>query len=371
MSRPEPPLPPAASREHGGGPGGLGAIPMTRRAFTLIELLVVIAIIAILIGLLLPAVQAARESARRTQCINNLHQIGIALHNYEGVYGGFPPGFVVAPWPGDPAIPAGNYRWGVLAFSTPFLEQTAVYNALNFDFPIFGPPATTPPSQVYPANRTAVNVMVGLFLCPSDRAQRLATADGFVGGTGREFAPANYHFCTGSGADGGDPTLADGVFRINAMTRAAEVLDGLSHTAFASESLLGPGGVRTLAPTVATPDPALLVAQVTWRGAATDTITASNCLSPTTLGPLRQFTWVDGTLSHGTYNHYFTPNTRNLDCMVTFNAISYGWKAARSRHPGGVNVLFGDATVRFMKQSIDNRVWRAAGTRAGGEVTED
>ena len=145
------------------------------------------------------------------------------------------------------------------------------------------------------------------------------------------------------------------------MTRAAEVLDGLSNTAFASESLLGPGGVRTLAPTLASPDPALLVAQVTWRGAATDTITASNCLSPTTLGPLRQFTWVDGTLSHGTYNHRLTPNTRKLDCMVTFNAISYGWKAARSRHPGGVNVLFGDASVRFVKQSIDNRVWRAAG----------
>src|ERR1700734_903350 len=96
-----------------------------RRAFTLIELLVVIAIIAILIALLLPATQAAREAARRIQCTNNLKQLGLALHNYEGTYGGYPLGTINAAWPVDPTIPSGNYRWGTLAFLTPFLEQTS------------------------------------------------------------------------------------------------------------------------------------------------------------------------------------------------------------------------------------------------------
>src|SRR5438270_678394 len=185
------------------------------RAFTLIELLVVIAIIAVLISLLLPAVQSAREAARRAQCTNNLKQLGLALHNYEGPYGGYPLGTIVAAWPGDPTIPPGNYRWGVLAFLTPFLEQTSVFNALNFSFPLYGASVPVLSSPVYPANTTAVNLMVSVFLCPSDRGERLTTADGFLGGPGRQFAPTNYHFCAGSGSNGGDPTIADGVFRLN------------------------------------------------------------------------------------------------------------------------------------------------------------
>ena len=141
-----------------------------RRGFTLIELLVVIAIISVLIALLLPAVQSAREAARRLQCTNNLKQIGLALQNYEGTYGGYPPGFIVGIWPPDPALPAAYYRWGVLAFLTPYLEQTNVFNSLNFSFPIYSP---TDPSTgftpIFPANTTAVATLVGLFLCPSDQ----------------------------------------------------------------------------------------------------------------------------------------------------------------------------------------------------------
>src|SRR5271163_4532768 len=155
--------------------------PNRRTAFTLIELLVVIAIIGVLIALLLPAVQAAREAARRRQCTNNLKQLGIALHNYEGSYGGFPPGCITGLWPTDPTVPAAFYRWGVLAFLTPFLEQTNVFNALNFSFPVYLHTSTFPGTGIAPANTTAVGTIVGLFLCPSDRMQKIATTDGFFG----------------------------------------------------------------------------------------------------------------------------------------------------------------------------------------------
>jgi prepilin-type N-terminal cleavage/methylation domain-containing protein/prepilin-type processing-associated H-X9-DG protein len=341
-----------------------------RWGFTLIELLVVIAIIAVLISLLLPAVQSAREAARRSQCSNNLHQLGIAMFNYELPYGGFPPGSILAAWPPDKTIPPGNYRWGVLAFLTPYLEQTSVYNALNFSFPLYGPAGTTPPSQVYPANTTAVNVMISLFLCPSDRMERISTADGFVGGTGRVFTPTNYQFSEGSGAGSGDQTLADGAFRLNSMTRVAEFLDGLSNTAFASETLIGVGGKRFYAPNEIGWDPNVVYSQVPWSGSATATINTQTCGNPSTIGPLRMFNWVDGNLSLGSYNHYLTPNSKQMDCLVTFQSVSYGWKAARSRHPGGVNSLYGDGSVHFAKDSINQSVWQALATRAGGEVVD-
>jgi prepilin-type N-terminal cleavage/methylation domain-containing protein/prepilin-type processing-associated H-X9-DG protein len=350
------------------GSSALSAVVTGRRAFTLIELLVVIAVISVLIALLLPAVQSAREAARRMQCSNNLHQLGIAFFNYEGPYGGFPPGTILAAWPPDKSIPPGNYRWGVLAFLTPFLEQTSVFNALNFSFPLYGRASTTPPSQVYPANHTAVNVMISLFLCPSDRMERITTADGFLGGYGREFTPSNYQFCEGSGVGAGDETLADGAFRLNSMSRTQDFTDGLSNTAFASESVLGKGGQRFYASSAVAWDPFVVYSQVAWNGSAITTITPETCQAPKTIGPLRMFSWVDGNLSLGMYNHHYPPNPKQMDCLITFQSVTYGWKAARSRHPGGVNILFGDGSVRFAKDTTDQTVWQALGTRAGGEI---
>jgi prepilin-type N-terminal cleavage/methylation domain-containing protein/prepilin-type processing-associated H-X9-DG protein len=339
------------------------------RGFTLIELLVVIAIIAVLIALLLPAVQAAREAARRSQCNNNLRQLGISLHNYEGSINCFPLATIVATWPGDTTLPAGNYRWGTLAYLTPFLEQTSVFNSLNFSFPLYGQATSTPPSQVYPPNITAVNVMVSIFLCPSDRAERVITSDGFYGGTGRQFASMNYQFCSGSGANGGDTSVSgDGVFRINTIARVQDVTDGLSNTAFAGESLIGSGGVRSYAPNAVAWDPNLVYSSVAWNSTPTNTITTAACNAPIAIGPNRMSVWVDGNLSQGMYNHALPPNSPMMDCLITFNSISYGWKAARSRHPGGANTLFGDGSVRFAKNTTDAAVWAAVGSRAGGEI---
>jgi prepilin-type processing-associated H-X9-DG protein len=329
----------------------------------------VIAIISVLIALLLPAVQAAREAARRIQCVNNLKQLGIATHNYQGTIGCFPLATIVAAWPGDPTLPIGNYRWGTLAYLTPFLEQTSVFNALNFSYPLYGQATTTPPSQVYPPNLTAVNVMVQLFLCPSDRMGRVTTADGFYGGTGRMFASMNFQFCAGSGANGGDTSVnADGVFRINAIAGPADVTDGLSNTAFASESIIGSGGERSYAPSAITWDPNVVYSSVAWNGTPAATITLAACNAPIAIGPNRMSVWVDGNLSQGMYNHALPPNSPQMDCLITYNSISYGWKAARSRHPGGTNTLLGDGSVRFIKNAIDTTVWARIGSRNGGEV---
>src|SRR5262249_13818448 len=100
----------------------------------------------------------------------------------------------------------------------------------------------------------------------------------------------------------------------------------------------------------------------------TTTVNPAACLNPTTVSPLRLFAWVDGTYNHGLYNHAATPNSRNPDCLVTFNSVTYGWKAARSRHPGGANVMFGDGSVRFAKNSVSASVWAGVATRAGGDV---
>ncbi len=210
----------------------------SRQAFTLIELLVVIAIIAVLIGLLLPAVQKVREAAARMSCQNNLHQLGVALHNYEGALGNLPPVFPATPKPPYVGlVPPYFYSWSVLAQLNPFLEQTNIYNRMNLSEPMY----TLPTLTITPDNRFAVQQTVKLFLCPSDTMQSVGGGYGVAA-----FGPVNYCASIGSGATNGgapygSPWDADGLFRAAVNGRFAEVTDGLSNTAAFSESLLGTG----------------------------------------------------------------------------------------------------------------------------------
>ncbi len=218
------------------------------RGFTLIELLVVIAIIAILIALLMPAVQSARESARRTQCRNNLKQIGLALHNYESTFGTFPPGFisrVTGPWPGganDP-VPEAGPGWSVFAMILPQLEQSPLHQRIDFNRPI-----------AEPVNQFARSTNVPAYRCPSDTWATPVTV--WPASIGVNDLAANSYVCSLGGADpsGTGPTgsyLAryeepnfNGMFHRNHAVRMRDITDGTSNTIGMGErsSMFSPNG---------------------------------------------------------------------------------------------------------------------------------
>ncbi len=325
----------------------------SRRAFTLIELLVVIAIIGVLIALLLPAVQSAREAARRAQCTNNLKQIGIALHNYHSGLNSFPVGFLYPSRGAAPGIPALHYRWSVLAQLTPYLEQTNVHNALNFDFPIAS--GSTPiygvgVFTIFPANLTGMRARVETFICPSDGGDQPSPL----------YGPSNYVFCTGDGSNGGDATRSRGAFILEQAQNMATIRDGSSNTVAGSEQLLSPQDVP--AQTTGIPVPG------EWQRAlarTTTPLTDEKCAAPNGWNFSKGTGWWDGDYRNTLYNHYHSPNARKFDCITFHNP---GWKAARSAHPGGVVTLFCDGHVTFMKDTVSLETWRAVATRNGGET---
>ncbi|RUL89077.1 DUF1559 domain-containing protein [Tautonia sociabilis] len=322
----------------------LPAAPRTggRPGFTLIELLVVIAIIGVLIALLLPAVQAAREAARKAQCINNLKQIGIALHNYENNHGAFPPGWVAyfeeddhdhghlgvdrfqqddawAGWPG--------WGWGSMVLNQ--VEQGPLYDAINFDL-----------SVDFPQNETIRRSRVRSFICPSDDEVALVPVrDEGDTMTITEVSTGNYIGSNGIGEIG--PDDGQGIFFLNSRIRIADIRDGTSQTLCVGERSFN-------------------LSPVTWTAR---TPHGYNFKTPPSQGgdprfqsfPHPAFSMVISTV--GVADPPRTPNHPRA------HPEDY-W----SRHPGGVNFLYADGSVHLIRDSITPEVFLALATRKGREV---
>lgn len=330
--------------------------------FTLVELLVVIAIIGILVALLLPAVQAAREAARRMQCSNNLKQWSLGCQNYHGTYNSFPFGRI------DPA--SGGYRWSMQASVLPYIEQANVYNIIDY----------TNPNSINDPKVTGARIPLNV--CPSDTDRMTNSADPQNAvGHGRTSYRGNGGSNTGwilSGAViniAASPERNDGVFVTNQSVRIADVTDGTSQTAIIAEALLGDGAQGRISipgdyfevpygPADPTPADRDLLYQ------------ACVNLAPTAATPQWSYAgryWYIGNYAVSRYNHVMPPNGKS--CVVSgpgaLNVrMNYKGTAttASSRHPGGVMLTLVDGSVRFVASTIDLNVWRSIGSRNGGEV---
>jgi prepilin-type N-terminal cleavage/methylation domain-containing protein len=306
-----------------------------RSAFTLIELLVVIAIIAILIGLLLPAVQKVREAAARTQCVNNLKQMGLALQGYHDVNTGFPPGYSASGPYIDGATDT-SPGWGWAAFILPYLEQNNLYLQLNFNQPV--------------QNSPAIQTMVKGFVCPSDIAPTSAfpVVNGF-GTTVCQAAPTSYTACCGSDASDTTGPTGNGVFYRNSSTRITDITDGSSNTILVGER-------------------AWAKVNGAWPGAIPGGVIKRGQLNPCQPNvPGASYPSSTLAVAHG-----------HLNNALADPDGSAGMDDFSSMHIGGSLFVFADGSVHFLRSvstdnpdgsyTADGLIFQALATRANGEV---
>jgi len=361
----------------------------THRGFTLIELLVVIAIIAVLIALLLPAVQAAREAARRAQCVNNLKQLGLGVHNYISTYNVFP---LQCPYPtGSDQSWGWSYSWTIPLLN--HMEQTPLFNAFNFSVGIFG---NASGNTYQHGNDTVCFTQVATFLCPSDGQKRkpisLANAAGTYFDAGTTSYVGNYGG-PGQFANAGANGAFSGTIVPNAWYSDGNlgpigvegVTDGTSNTALFSERPLGLAGGATV--TLSSPDAKRAIFNVTCSNCLSNTgqtgalslLSACKSLPPTTTSVRSNgngYMWAAAYPWHlavNAYLHVGTPNSVTCNNLADQGGwLSFGGPMGSvppsSYHSGGVNMGFADGSVKFIKDSVSPQTFWAIGTRKNGEV---
>jgi prepilin-type N-terminal cleavage/methylation domain-containing protein/prepilin-type processing-associated H-X9-DG protein len=281
--------------------------------FTLVELLVVITIVGVLIALLLPAVQAAREAARRTQCLNNLRQVGAALHGYHIVSGKFPPSAVAATTTGVSSV-----AWGWGALVLPYVEYDNVHNQINYAY-----------GYNTVQNASVIKIFIPIYDCPSAEPARMVTCCASIPGEA-DTAESNYSAVTtyrgyeihpyGKALDG------EGVLYTNGRTKISDIRDGTSCT--------------------------IMIAEYDADQKDVSTMPAGYCVTQCYIG-------------------LFWPSENQVTTAYGINSgVSFKYRAINSHHPGGLHALFADGHVDFLRETIKQNVLIALTTRNGGEIID-